>query len=248
VPHVSGSALNVDITIDTAKSDGTAFSVLLVSKAADQNGSGFIGSVAVTVDWASCTLKVCPPVSTCAAMFWWHSLVAALHLYECTNEGCKSIGSLTAPVLWNTCHVVYPELASAATVLQVHQLAHIDKSAYTFDLANATSSVGGRALLTAGEPVHLQVFLDHSALEVRYLLWHSDPAPQAARPAPLQRYHVLLMCPFQTVPRLYTAPTELELTLELLVQAHASCMDCRCFWEAARHCAREHTGACPRMQ
>ena len=63
MPHVSGSALNVDITVDTAESDGTAFSVLLVSQAAEQNGAGFTGSVAVTLDWAASTLKVQPPVA-----------------------------------------------------------------------------------------------------------------------------------------------------------------------------------------
>ena len=62
MPHVSGSALNVDITVDTAESDGTAFSVLLVSEAAEQDGAGFTGSVAVTVDWAASTLTVRPPV------------------------------------------------------------------------------------------------------------------------------------------------------------------------------------------
>lgn len=58
VPHVSKSALNVDVTVDTTQSDGTAFSVLLVSEAAEQDGAGFIGSFAVTIDWAACTLKV----------------------------------------------------------------------------------------------------------------------------------------------------------------------------------------------
>ena len=63
VPHVSGSALNVDLTVDTAQSEGTAFSVLLVSEAAEQDGAGFVGSVAVTVDWAASTLKARPHVT-----------------------------------------------------------------------------------------------------------------------------------------------------------------------------------------
>ncbi len=63
MPHVSGSALNVDLTVDTAQSEGTAFSVLLVSEAAEQDGAGFVGSVAVTVDWAASTLKARPPVT-----------------------------------------------------------------------------------------------------------------------------------------------------------------------------------------
>ena len=46
-------------------------------------------------------------------------------------------------------------------------MGHIDPTAYTFDPADATSTVGGRVQLAAGEPVHLQIFLDHSALEVR---------------------------------------------------------------------------------
>lgn len=61
VPHVSGSALNVEVMLDTAKSEGTAFSVLLVSDGGERNGKGCVGNTAVTVDWsdpAAGTLKV----------------------------------------------------------------------------------------------------------------------------------------------------------------------------------------------
>ncbi len=57
----------------------------------------------------------------------------------------------------------------------MHQLGGVDSETYTFDPVDARSSVGGPAQLGVGEPIHLQVFLDHSALEVRVFLGGQMP-------------------------------------------------------------------------
>lgn len=152
VPHMSGSALNVEVTLDTAKSEGTAFSVLLVSDGAKGNDEGCVGNTAVSVDWGAGTLKVLGCNEDLPVLDIAESFLSSAVGYSSTT--CF-VGSAAL------------QLQLAAHNLQVHQLGHIDASAYTFDLADAVSSVGGRAQLAAGEPVHLQVFLDHSALEVR---------------------------------------------------------------------------------
>lgn len=52
--------------------------------------------------------------------------------------------------------------------LQVHHLLSkaVDPATTTFDPAAAAASVGGAARIARDAPVRLQLFLDHSALEV----------------------------------------------------------------------------------
>lgn len=175
VPHVSGSALNVEVTLDTSKSEGTAFSVLLVSDGGQANGEGCIGNTAVMVDWSAGTLKA---NTTC---FTYHSadMVAA---WNDLHERCMRTLQNRAVT-----HAELKEVADDGAwrkqqgfedcyALQVHQLGAINDSTYTFDVADAVSSVGGRAQLAAGGPLHLQLFLDHSALEVPPHERFTDPA------------------------------------------------------------------------
>ena len=53
--------------------------------------------------------------------------------------------------------------------LKVAWLRDIKHDTMTFDLSGARREVGGPILLGGGEPIQLQIFLDHSALEVRYM-------------------------------------------------------------------------------
>lgn len=50
-------------------------------------------------------------------------------------------------------------------MLQVSWPRTVDKDGITVDLASARREVGGPVAVARGEPVHMRVFLDHSALE-----------------------------------------------------------------------------------
>lgn len=71
--------------------------------------------------------------------------------------------------LWPLCRLTAPaESMVNAFRLQVHHLLSkaVDPATTTFDPAAAAASVGGAARIARDAPVRLQLFLDHSALEV----------------------------------------------------------------------------------
>ena len=122
-------------------------------------------------------------------------------------------------------------------------MGHIDPTAYTFNPADSTSSVGGRAQLAAAEPVHLQIFLDHSALEV----W-SGFCSLRGRPDILCLIsldcQICINCRLKGV--FDRVPDSSFCTAT--GSAQALCIQRRCSWAAARRCARACTGALPQTR